>query len=125
MNDDANREVAEVTQADDFVVSTKLISLMLTQLSEDRRVGEVFAELFSPQGSEIHLKPAEVYLRPGAPANFATVLEAARRRGETAIGYRLAADVSRSPAYGVTLTPDRRRPLTLSAADQVVVLAEN
>ena len=50
MNDDANREVAEVTQADDFVVSTKLISLLLTQLSEDRRLGEVFAALFSPEG---------------------------------------------------------------------------
>jgi ion channel POLLUX/CASTOR len=125
MNDDANREVAEVTQADDFVVSTKLISLLLTQLSEDRRLGEVFAALFSPEGSEIHLKPAGAYLRPGATANFATVLEAARRRGETAIGYRLAADVGRSPAYGVTLNPDRQRPLTLTEADQVVVLAES
>ena len=28
MNDDANREVAEVTKADDFVVSAKLISLL-------------------------------------------------------------------------------------------------
>ena len=37
MNDDANREVAEVTKADDFVVSTKLISLYLTQLSENRQ----------------------------------------------------------------------------------------
>ena len=125
MNDDANREVAEVTKADDFVVSAKLISLLLTQLSEDRRLGEVFAALFSPQGSEIHLKPAEVYLRPGATANFATVLEAARRRGETAIGYRLGADVGRSPSYGVTLNPDRQRPLTLTEADQVVVLAES
>ena len=41
MNDDANREVAEVTKADDFVVSTKLISLYLTKLSENRQLAEV------------------------------------------------------------------------------------
>jgi hypothetical protein len=117
--------VGEVTKAADFVVSAKLISLMLTQLSEDRRLGEVFAALFSPEGSEIHLKPAEFYLRPGASANFATVVEAARRRGETAIGYRAAAAIGRPPSYGVFLNPDRRRPLTLTEADQVIVLAEN
>ena len=93
MNDDANREVAEVTKADDFVVSTKLISLYLTQLSENRQLAEVFAALFDPAGAEIHLKPAANYVQPGAPANFATVIEAGRRRGETAIGYRLHADV--------------------------------
>ena len=89
MNDDANREVAEVTKADDFVVSTKLISLYLTQLSENRQLAEVFAALLSPEGAEIHLKSAANYLQPGTPANFATVIEAAARRGETAIGYRL------------------------------------
>ncbi len=65
MNDDANREVAEVTKADDFVVSAKLISLYLTQLSENRELGEVFATLFSPEGSGIHLKPAPNYVHAG------------------------------------------------------------
>ena len=56
MNDDANREVAEVTKADDFVVSTKLISLYLTQLSENRQLAEVFAALLSPEGAEIQAR---------------------------------------------------------------------
>jgi ion channel POLLUX/CASTOR len=124
MNDDANREVAEVTKADDFVVSTKLISLYLTQLSENRQLAEVFAALFDPEGAEIHLKPAPNYLHPGTQANFATVLEAAGRRGETAIGYRLQADVRRPPSYGVSLNPDKAAPLTLGADDQVIVLAD-
>ena len=124
MNDDANREVAEVTKADDFVVSTKVISLYLTQLSENRELAKVFAALFNPDGAEIHLKPAPNYVHPGTPANFATVIEAAGRRGETAVGYRLHADVRQPPQYGVTLNPDKAAPLALDVDDQVIVLAD-
>ena len=70
MNDDANREVAEVTKADDFVVSTKLISLYLTQLSENRQLAEVFAALFDPEGAEIHLKPAPQLPAPRNPGQL-------------------------------------------------------
>ena len=125
MNDDANRELAEVTKADDFIVSSKLISLYLTQLSESGGLGDVFAELFSPEGSEIHLKPAADYVEPGASANFATVIEAGRRRGETAIGYRRHDDVNVPPLYGVNLNPSKSSALTLACDDQVIVLADH
>ncbi|GGM15123.1 lipoprotein [Streptomyces fumigatiscleroticus] len=124
MNDDANREVAQVTKADDFIVSTKVISLMLTQLTENRHLDAVFSDLFDPDGSEIYLKPASNYLVPGAEANFATVVEAARRRGETAIGYRLARHGDEPPTYGVFLNPSKTAPLVLTTDDAVVVLAE-
>ncbi|NUS00311.1 MAG: potassium transporter TrkA [Kribbellaceae bacterium] len=124
INDDANREIAQVTEADDFVVSEKLISLLLTQLSENRHLADVFAELLGPEGAEIYLKPAADYLVPGVAANFATLAEAARRRGETAIGYRIASAFHRPPGYGVALNPVRDAPLTLTAEDRVIVLAD-
>lgn len=125
INDDANREVAQVTKADDFIVSKKLISLLLTQLTENRHMREVYAELLSPEGSELYLKPAADYVLPGADANFATVIESAQRRGHTAIGYRVGDDQHCPPKYGIVLNPDKTAPLTLAAEDQVVVLAEN
>ncbi|SEG91211.1 Castor and Pollux, part of voltage-gated ion channel [Thermomonospora echinospora] len=125
INDDANREVAQVTKADDFVVSAKLISLMLTQLSENRYLYDVFFDLLDPAGSEIYLKPAADYLTPGVTANFATVIEAGRRRGETPIGYRLMERFHQPPGYGVVLNPDKAAPLTLSADDRVIVIAED
>ncbi|WP_433478595.1 CASTOR/POLLUX-related putative ion channel [Spirillospora sp. CA-142024] len=125
INDDANREIAQVTKADDFVVSEKLISLMLTQLSENRHLYEVFADLLDPAGSEIYLKPACDYLAPGAEADFATLIESARRRGEVALGYRLTERFHEPPGYGVVLNPDKAASLTLSAADRVIVLAES
>ncbi|WP_433453658.1 CASTOR/POLLUX-related putative ion channel [Streptomyces sp. CA-142005] len=124
MNDDSNREVAQVTKADDFIVSTKVITLLLTQLTENQNLYAVFTDLFDPEGSEIYLKPGSNYLVPGAKANFATVIEAARRRGESAIGYRLAAHGDEPPTYGIFLNPSRTAPLVLSEADAVVVLAE-
>ncbi|MBC6469254.1 NAD-binding protein [Actinomadura alba] len=125
INDDANREVAQVTKADDFVVSNKLISLMLTQLSENRHLHEVFVNLLDPSGSEIYLKPASDYLWPDAAANFATVIEAARRRGETAIGYRLRDQFHQPPDYGVVLNPCKAGLLRLTSQDRVIVLAES
>ncbi|GAA3125197.1 voltage-gated potassium channel Kch [Kribbella aluminosa] len=124
INDDANREIAQVTEADDFVVSEKLISLLLTQLSQNLHLAEVFTELLGPEGAEIYLKPAGDYLVPGTVANFATVAEAARRRGETAIGYRVASRFHQPPGYGVVLNPPREAALALTANDRVIVLAD-
>ncbi|MEV7966902.1 potassium transporter TrkA [Sphaerisporangium sp. NPDC088356] len=124
INDDRNREIFQVTKADDFIVSTKLISLLLTQLAENRHLQGVFAQLFDPAGSEIFLRPASDYVSPGVEANFATVIEAAKRRGQTAIGYRLKRHSDQPPSYGVSLNPSKTEPLTLGADDNVIVLTE-
>ncbi len=123
--DERNRNLAEVTRADDFIVSERLISLMLAQVSENKRLNAVFADLFDPEGSEIYLKPAGQYVRLNEPLSFYTVVEAARQRGEVALGYRLRA-LSQDPArfYGVVLNPDKSRPVTFQEEDRVIVLAE-
>ena len=126
MLDDTNRELAEVTQADDFIVSDKLISLMLSQISENKQLTDVFKTLFSSIGSEIYLRPAEVYIRPGAEVDFYTVIEAARRRGETAIGYRVAEHArSSAHAYGVAVNPNKSLKRSFAAADKIIVLAND
>ncbi|MET8162348.1 potassium transporter TrkA [Sphaerisporangium sp. NPDC005289] len=125
INDDANREIFQVTKADDFIISTKLISLLLTQLAENRHLHGVFSQLFDPTGPEIHLLPASDYLVPGVEANFATVVEVAKRRGQTAIGYRVKRHSDHTPSFGVMLNPPKTAPLTFGADDNVIVLAEN
>jgi Trk K+ transport system NAD-binding subunit len=124
MHDENNRSLAEVTQADDIVISDTVIGLLLAQLAENQHLAEVFGYLFDSRGSEVYPRPASRYVRSGAPVSFASVIEAARRRGETAIGYRLADRVNEAPHFGVVLNPDKSRPLRLSPADSVIVLAE-
>jgi ion channel POLLUX/CASTOR len=126
MLDIRNRNLAEVTQADDYIVSNNLISLMLTQVAENKALNAIFADIFDPEGAEIYLKPARNYVQTGIAVNFYTVVEAARRRGEIAIGYKrqqYAKDVSH--AYGVTVNPKKSEMMTFTDADRIIVVAED
>ncbi|MCO5293535.1 MAG: hypothetical protein M9882_01325 [Homoserinimonas sp.] len=126
MLDNRNREIAEVTKADDFIVSDKLISLALSQLSENRLLSKVFDSLFKSEGSEIYLRPAEGYIKLGEPVDFYTIAGSASRMNETAIGYRLASQIhDSSNAYGVRLNPLKSEQVTLGPGDKVIVLAED
>lgn len=126
MLDDANRELAEVARADDLIVSDKLVALMLSQISENRGLAEVFTVLFQAEGSEVYLRPAELYVATGEPVDFYTLLEAARRRGETAIGYRLAEHAhSSQEAYGIRLNPEKSDRIAFTSDDRLIVLAED
>ncbi len=125
MNDERNQRLAQITNADDFVVGSKLISLLLTQLSENRHLAAVFTQLFESEGAEIYLRPAEAYVALGQQLDFATVIEAARLRGETAIGYRVIADAQEVPSHGVRLNPAKNAQITMVPGDRVIVLAED
>jgi hypothetical protein len=126
MLDDRNRELAEITRADDFIVSDRLVSLVMSQISENKELSALFEKLFDPEGSELYLKPAGEYVEPGAPLTFYTVVEAARRRGEVAVGYRSGKQSSNpQESYGVHLNPDKSRMITFADDDRVIVLAES
>jgi len=125
MLDDRNRELAEVTNADDFIVSDKLISLMLSQVSENRQLTQVFDDLFASEGSEVYLNDVDLYVAPGESVTFYTVLEAARRRGETAIGFRIVADArDGAKGYGVKVNPLKSQSRSFAPGDKIIVLAE-
>ena len=126
MLDVRNRELAEVTGADDFIVSDHLASLMMCQVSENQDLSTVFEGLISAEGSELYLRLATDYVKPGVPLNFYTLVEAARRRGEVAVGYRIAAETADpTVSYGVYLNPEKSRRVTFSGQDRLIVLAES
>jgi voltage-gated potassium channel Kch len=126
MMDLRNRALAQIARADDFIVSDKLVSLMMSQLSENKNLEQVFKVLFSSEGSEIYIRPMTDYIRLGSTVDFYTVLEAAAERGETAIGYRLMkyAD-DKEHGYGVNVNPRKSEKHTFAENDMIVVLAEN
>lgn len=126
MLDLKNRALAEVTKVDDFIVSHRLTSLMLTQVSENKDLMAVFEDLFNADGSEIYLKPVSEYVVTKQPVNFYTVVESARRRNEVAIGYRLMSQASElSKKYGVKVNPKKTDMIPFNEEDKIIVLAEN
>ncbi len=125
MLDLRNRELAEAAKVDDFIVSEHLVSLMMAQLSEDAELMGVFTDMFDPEGAEIYLKPVSDYVVTGQPVNFYTVAEAARRRGETAIGYRVMSESHNAEkAYGVHTNPNKSEKISFSAEDKIIVVTE-
>jgi len=126
MLDLRNRELAEAAKVDDFIVSEHLISLMMSQLSENAELMGVFTDMFDPEGAEIYLKPIGDYVKTGKPVNFYTVTEAARRRGETAIGYRVINESHDSEkSYGVHTNPKKSEQVTFAPEDKIIVIAES
>ena len=120
-----NQELAEMTGADDFIISDKLISLMLSQISENKALAAVLDDLFDADGAELYFKPASDYIQLGKPVNFYTVVEAARRRDEIAVGYRLQAlALDKSKGYGVWMNPKKSQQVTFAQKDSIIVLAE-
>jgi Trk K+ transport system NAD-binding subunit len=120
-----NRTLAAVAEPDDFIVSNTLISLMVSQVAENPHLMGVFDKLFAHEGHELYLRPATDYVQAGE-LSFAAVSEAALRRGEIAIGYRLAASAKdAAQSFGVVLNPSKRSRVTLGAGDKVVVLADD
>jgi Trk K+ transport system NAD-binding subunit len=120
----ANRDLATVAEADDFIVSNTLVSLLLSQLSENQHLVHVFDELFSPRGSEIYLRPAQEYVALDVELPFAAVVEAGLRRNELVIGLRQAAHGrDEKKSFGVVLNPRKRDHYRLTAGDKIVVLA--
>jgi voltage-gated potassium channel Kch len=126
MLDLRNRNLAQSDRPEDFIVSDRLISLMLAQVAETRGICTIYDDLFDPAEGELYLKPADRYLVPGSKTNFATVVVAAARLGEIAIGYRLASQhQDASQNFGIVINPAKSTELVFNEMDQVIVLAKS
>jgi len=61
----------------------------------------------------------------GTPINFYTVVEAARQRGETVIGYRIVSESKDAgKSYGVHTNPRKSLEVNFAPDDKVIVIAE-
>ena len=126
MLDIRNRDLGVVAKADDFIISHNLISLMLSQLSENKDLKKVYDILFQAEGSEVYLKPVSRYVKHGEPVNFYTVLESAAQLNETAIGYRISTQSSDSEKkYGININPLKSNIINFIEGDSIIVLSED
>jgi voltage-gated potassium channel Kch len=124
MADIRNRQLASVTRADDFVVSNRLISLMLAQAAESEFTSAIFTELLDETGSEVYMRPVETMIGIERPVDFYTIIETAKRRGETAFGYCRPRGDKSNPS-GVTLNPSKAQAVDFRVGDYIVVLAQD
>lgn len=102
----------------DDVLSVTIAFRILAQLALNPDLTGVITEITSPAGAEIYLKPAENYVLLDKPCDFYTILEAAKRKGETAVGY-----VKHGERVPI-LNPIKAAKERFGHFDRIVVLAD-
>ncbi len=126
MLNDKNRELAQSNVSDDFIVSEQLVGNMITMVSENFEMQRILTEVISGDGPQLRLNPASWYVKANTAVNFNTITEAALRRGESALGYRIVDGGARSPlgmSDRVTLNPNRTTEVTFGETDSIVVFS--
>jgi voltage-gated potassium channel Kch len=122
--DGRKAELARVAAADDLVVSDNLAALLIAQVSENPALAPIFEDLFDADGAAINVRPIEHYVPLGKEIEYAELVAIARAHGESAIGYRVAADAPGDAASGVQLNPVKTAKFTPADGDALVVISE-
>ncbi|WP_299535949.1 CASTOR/POLLUX-related putative ion channel [uncultured Streptomyces sp.] len=124
MMDDRNRVIAPVGPGTDFIVSGRLLGLLMAQISQNGHLAVVFEELFSATGNSVRLRAARHFVRAGCEASFATVVASAGRQGACAIGYRTAAAAGPGDERRMFINPDQAEVRRWAEGDEVIVIEQ-
>ena len=116
-----NQELAQFANVNDFVVSSNITSLIVTQICQSRELKLIFEELLRENGSEIYVRPAKNYVKLGVKTNIYTACEAAARQREVMIGYRrIDRDTG---AVEMVNNPPKAEEIVFEETDGLVVIA--
>ena len=115
-----NQELARVAEVNDFVISSNITSLILTQISQIRELRAIFNELLREEGSEIYVRPAGNYVKTGCETDIYTAVEAAARQREVLIGYRTQDE---NGGIRIVTNPPKAQKITFSERDAFIVIA--
>jgi hypothetical protein len=111
----------------DIIISNRLISMVLSQISESREIKNVYDDIFQEDGSEIYLKPASLYFSEfPAEVTFADMMRVAQNREEVCIGVKIKAnEENEDENFGVKLIPEKNTKYSLDYFDSLIVLSED
>lgn len=125
--DSQNLDLVARAGVQDVIISNRLVSMMMAQISESRDIEKVYDDIFQEDGSEIYLKPADLYFDQfPVEATFADLIAIAQQRDEVCIGVKLKAqEQNKSANNGVQLIPLKNTAFKLQAEDSLVVVAED
>jgi hypothetical protein len=125
--DSGNRELVARAGVNDFIISNRIVSKLLAQISEEADIYRVYQHLFSEQGSEIYLKFVSTYMEDlPQEVTFADLMGLAQKRGEVCLGIKVKAEEHNlEQNFGVQLIPEKNTLFHLEPRDSLIVLAED
>tara|TARA_B100000787_G_C16195903_1_gene300821 strand:- start:1812 stop:3761 length:1950 start_codon:yes stop_codon:yes gene_type:complete len=122
-----NQEIIAQTDVDDFIISNKLITMILAQLSEEPLIKLLYDDLFSEEGSEIYVKPAYLYFSKFPQTlRFGDLIRLTAKRSEVCLGIRSGNMCKNSDSnFGVRLNLPKDEEVIILSDDYLVVLSED
>ncbi len=123
----SNLELVARTGVNDSIISGQMVSKILAQVAENPPILGVYEDLFTEEGSEIYLKPIDIYLdKLPEKVTVADLMLLAQKRNEILLGYRYGAfaDVV-DRHFGVNVNIPKDTVITPSKNDYFIVLSEN
>ncbi|MGI9232590.1 MAG: CASTOR/POLLUX-related putative ion channel [Woeseiaceae bacterium] len=125
--DSQNDALVAKAGVQDVIISNRLVSMIMAQVSESRDIEKVYDDIFQEDGSEIYLKPVSLYYEAlPIEVSFADMMAMAQSRREICIGVKTKAlESSRLDNNGITLIPEKSTRFNLNPEDSLVVLAED
>ena len=114
--DAQNRALAQRSEEDDFIASEELVSDLMVQLSESPTLYEIFGELLTADGAEIHLRNAAEYVPDGVEVPFGAIVQEGLERNECVIG---------TLGARLELAVDKSKLVSFGPRDSIVVLADD
>lgn len=116
-----NQELARYTSVNDFVISSNITSLIVTQICQERELKQIFEELLKEEGSEIYVRPAGNYVQLATPTDIYTACDAAGRHREVFIGYRTKD--SDTGEFRMITNPPKGQEISFTEEDSFVVIS--
>jgi hypothetical protein len=125
--DSQNDALVAKAGVQDVIISNRLVSMIMAQISESADIEKVYDDIFQEDGSEIYLKPAELYFTSlPMGVSFADMMAIAQKRGEVCMGVKIKSlENSKGDNNGITLIPEKNSTFILQPDDSLVVLAED
>ena len=117
----SNQKLAKIANVNDFIVGSTITNLIIAQVSENRKLSLLFEDLLDADGSELYMKKASRYIKPGVETDFYTITEIARKRNEIAVGYKKTT----SGGMQVVTNPKKSSRISFTDEDCLILIAED
>lgn len=117
--------LCKLAKMNDYICANDFVSMALGQISEEDDLHSLINEMFSPNGSEMHIKDIRLYAHEAEELNFWELVTRARNRAEVCLGW-IKADEYVGGAPDPDLNPlDKVQKHIWRFGDQLVVLSED
>ena len=117
--------LVRLAKMNDFICANDFVSMALGQIAEEKDIHGLIEEIFSPEGSEMHIKPIQLYAAESEMLNFWELVTRARNRAEVCLGWIKEVEYEGGAPVPNLNPVDKQEKHIWGGRDQLVVLSED